>query len=121
MSSVTRFIRQIPVSTTYYDAANAAALAYAFVPGTGNYVGNYPPGVMQKASTGLAGSPGSSLAGAIATYGVTGAVLRDMGKTIYAAVSDTAATPAPASPVGLAYFRTRGRQRPGAENQREDF
>jgi hypothetical protein len=105
MSSVTRFIRQIPVSTTYYDATNAATLAYVFVPGDGNYVGNYPPGVMQLASSGAAGSPGASMAGAIGAVGTTGAVLRDMGKTIYAAIADTASTPVAVVPPQFGYFR----------------
>jgi hypothetical protein len=105
MSSVTRFIRQIPVSTTYYDAATAATLAYVFVPGDGNYVGNYPPGVMQLASSGVAGSPGASLAGAIAVYSAADSILRDMGKTIYAAIADTASTPVALSPPQFGYFR----------------
>ncbi len=105
MSSVTRFIRQIPVSTTYYDASTAATLAYVFVPGDGNYVGNYPPGLMQLASSGAAGSPGASMAGAIAAVGTTGAVLRDMGKTIYAAIADTASTPVAVAPPQFGYFR----------------
>lgn len=110
MSSVTRFIRQIPVSTTYYDAANAQAVAYAFVATPENYVGNYPPGVVQLASTGAAGSPGASLAGALSAAILFntvpgGVVLRDMGKTIYAAIADTAATPAVALPAQFGYFR----------------
>ena len=109
MSSVTRFIRQVPVSTTYYDAANAAAVAYAFVATPDNYVGNYPPGVVQLASSGLAGSPGASLAGALSaaiTFNTAaGVILRDMGKTIYAAIADTASTPAVALPAQFGYFR----------------
>jgi hypothetical protein len=109
MSSVTRFIRQIPVSTTYYDAVNAQALAYAFVATPENYVGNYPPGVVQLASTGVPGSPGASLAGALAAAinfnTPAGVVLRDMGKTIYAAIADTASTPALATPAQFGYFR----------------
>jgi hypothetical protein len=101
MSSVTRFIRQIPVSTTYYDAGSvvgaspgAIGNAYQFVPTTANYVGNYTPGVMVQASTTVAA--GGPLAGALAvacqsagtTIGTVQAaqalVLRDMGKTIKA-------------------------------------
>ena len=92
MSSVTRFIRQIPVSTTYYEASNASTNAYAFIPTGSNYVGNYPPGTMQLASAAAtAGTPGANLNGAINSSGVlTGAILRDLGKTIYATVGDAA-------------------------------
>ena len=100
MSSVTRFIRQVPVSTTYYDsgsivgAAGAIGNAYLFVPDASNYVGNYPPGYMAPATD----ASGATLQGAIltacqaagyATIATSGAqtafVLRDMGKTIKAA------------------------------------
>lgn len=86
MSSVTRFIRQIPVSTTYYNVS-AGILAgtgvYEFVPTAANYVGNYPPGYMQTASAALQAS--------LATAGTTSnLVLRDMGKTLFAPVASLA-------------------------------
>jgi hypothetical protein len=82
MSSVTRFIRQIPLATTYYNVS-AAVLAgtgvYEFVPTAANYVGNYPPGYMQTAS--------AALQAALATAGTSSdLVLRDMGKTLFAPV-----------------------------------
>lgn len=85
MSSVTRFIRQIPVSTTYYNAsavvAAPATLVYELVPTASNYVANYPPGFMQTASAALQ----ASVAQAVAVNTAAGLVLRDMGKTVYAA------------------------------------
>jgi hypothetical protein len=89
MSSVTRFIRQVPVSTTYYAAPSAmlasATGVYEFVPTAANYVGNYPPGYMQSASAALVlaiqqASNAASAAG-------TSLILRDMGKTIFAPVT----------------------------------
>jgi hypothetical protein len=90
MSSVTRFIRQIPVATTYYDAAiivaNASTHAFEFVPTSGNYVGNYPPGFVQNSA---------SLDAAIVDASNNNnneVLLRDMGKTIYAEAFDSNAT-----------------------------
>ena len=96
MSSVTRFIRQVPVSTTYYNAATVlgtpATYVYEFVPSGSNYVGNYPTflstagGYMQTASAELIAALAQAVAGAGA--GSAGnLVLRDMGKTIFAATS----------------------------------
>jgi len=82
MSSVTRFIRQIPASASHLNAAtvvaNAASMVYELVPSASNVVGNYPPGHMQLASAAL-----------VAAIGAAGAnvVLRDMGKTILAPVT----------------------------------
>ena len=76
MSSVTRFIRQIPVNAQLHSNALLLAtptLAYEFVPAAGNVVGNYPPGAMVAAS--------SALQTAIAAQGAN-ALLRDMGKTV---------------------------------------
>jgi hypothetical protein len=114
MSSVTRFIRQIPVSTTYYDAAsilNNQNNAFAFVPTPANYVGNYTPGVMYQATQASTNQAGKALQAAIlaaiAGNGGVGAlvgnaanflVLRDMGKTIKA-VYETTAGDAPRSAV----------------------
>jgi hypothetical protein len=84
MSSVTRFIRQIPASASHLNAAalvaGAATLAFELVPSAGNIVGNYPPGYVQNSA---------ALAAAIAAANAaaSGAVmLRDMGKTILAPV-----------------------------------
>ena len=71
MSSVTRFLRQIPQATTYYGFAAAPAF-YEFVPEPANYVGNYPPGVVAEREVDLP----------------AGAILRDMGKTIKATGGD---------------------------------
>ena len=58
MSSVTRFIRQIPVEAQRYSAATVAAspasMAYELVPSASNVVGNYPNGgYVQLASAAL--------------------------------------------------------------------
>ena len=101
MSSVTRFIRQIPVSTTYYDAASiepAAGVtnAYQFVPDAGNYVGNYNPGHMVQATAATTSAVGSGLYNLLLTTfgqaGTSGFVLRDMGKTIKAPYTDATGT-----------------------------
>lgn len=106
MSSVTRFIRQVPVSTTYYSAAGVlaspATTAFEFINDASNYVGNYPPGYLSGAS--------AQLVTEISSAGTASQlVLRDLGKTIYAAYT-TSATPAAdprASPstVTYGYFR----------------
>ena len=89
MTSVTRFIRQVPVATTYYDAytvtASPATTVYEFVPTAANYVGNYPPGYVQLAPAALQGAITTAVAYATATQ--QRLVLRDMGKTIYAPIS----------------------------------
>jgi hypothetical protein len=74
MSSVTSFIRQIPLATTYYTCVSGTQPFFDFYPTTTNYVGNYPPGFMVANSLN------------IGTLGA-GAILRDMGKTIKADVS----------------------------------
>jgi hypothetical protein len=83
MSSVTRFIRQVPLATTYYNVSSAILAGtgvYEFVPTSANYVGNYPPGYMASAS--------AALIAALAAAGSTSnLVLRDMGKTINAPVA----------------------------------
>ena len=92
MSSVTRFIRQIPQSNTYYSAAiiaNApATYCYQFNPSSNNVVGNYPPGYMTAANAALQGS----IAGAVAAAGAVpgNLILRDMGKTIQAPIGNGA-------------------------------
>ena len=107
MSSVTRFIRQIPQSTTYYSAATilsglaaGSTLVYEFVPSSSNYVGNYP-NPYPDVTGGSVITCSAPLAAALnqAWNATSGAlVLRDMGKTIFAPTStSTTAT--------WAYFR----------------
>ena len=107
MTSVTSFMRQVPLSTTYYSASGVAACAYGFQPDGSNYVGNYPPGFMVPA-TSYNVSASLTLTQAInaAQSGVSNTVLRDMGKTIYAPASTSATAPTVGStttPYG--YFR----------------
>ena len=85
MSSVTRFLRQVPTGTNFVgDASALIANAYDFIPTNGNYVGNYPPGfVTAAANTSLAATL------AAAAVGTGTLVVRDMGKTILAPVSTT--------------------------------
>jgi len=82
MSSVTRFLTQVNPSASIFSAGNALAgatpVAYEFVPASGNTVGNYPPGYVQLVPASVI-----ALLNAVAST----AVLRDMGKTIYAGVS----------------------------------
>jgi hypothetical protein len=83
MSSVTRFIRQIPAETTYY---NAGAV---FVGSTLNAYELVAAGTMTiAASTGLQALVVAAVDGA---GGVSKVVLRDMGKTVRAAVTGNAA------------------------------
>ena len=85
MTSVTRFLTQVNTSATIFSAGNAlanpATAAYEFVPASGNVVGNYPPGYVQL----VPASVSTLLNGLTAN----GAVLRDMGKTIYAGIGAT--------------------------------
>jgi hypothetical protein len=73
MSSVTSFIRQIPTGLQYYTCASGTVF-YQFVPAAGNYVGNYPPGVMNTFTSNPTFNPATQ-------------ILRDMGKTIRADIS----------------------------------
>ena len=90
MTSVTRFLRQIPTGLSTYAGTDLDQL-YVLVPGSGNYVGNYPnspystaPGYMVKASAAVVGA---------GTVGSGAAVIRDMGKTVFAVIStDSGAT-----------------------------
>jgi hypothetical protein len=88
MSSVTRFIRQIPVSTTYYDAVSVLTPnignAYQFVPDSSNYVGNYTPGYMTQATSSVPGASGTLYNALNALTNNSTYILRDMGKTIKA-------------------------------------
>jgi hypothetical protein len=88
MSSVTRFSRQIPTGLSFYKLLRVgeeeAGIFYKLVPAEGNYVGNYPPGVMEDiTSTVLEGISGENY------------VLRDMGKTFEASAGEP----------GVAFFR----------------
>lgn len=87
MSSVTRFIRQIPTSNTYYSAATIAATpatyCYEFNPSASNTVGNYPPGYMTVSSAALQ----TAIAAAVSAAGsASNLILRDMGKTVQAPI-----------------------------------
>jgi hypothetical protein len=124
MSSVTRFLKQLPAGQgqTYLTSTSLGLIdnvAYVFVPTSGNVVGNYPPGVMVLAS---AASPGlqNQIVNAL-TYAQAGptavptllAVLRDMGKTVFApavAAVDTVVTNA----ANYGYFRQVQLLVPGA-------
>jgi hypothetical protein len=79
MSSVTRFLRQVPTGLQYAaTSGDITTTALDFVPTSGNYVGNYPPGyVVPAAQTGL------SAALADAAISGSDAFIRDMGKTIF--------------------------------------
>lgn len=88
MSSVTRFIRQIPAEASHLSAAAIAAapasMIYELVPSASNVVGNYPNGgYVQLASAALilAVQEAVNAAGAASSL-----ILRDMGKTILAPV-----------------------------------
>lgn len=99
MSSVTRFLRQIPTGVGLVNPDSLTLTALDFVPASGNYVGNYPPGYVVPASaTGLS----TALANAKLVAGGQ-FVLRDMGKTIfcpYVAAVDASTAAAPSG-----YFR----------------
>jgi len=98
------YYRQICVSNTYYNAggildssgAFIGSLIYEFIPmPIGDCNGNYPPGYMQLASLALI----TAIQEIVASKGGASCfILRDMGKTIYAA--NSSATDAP-----FAYFR----------------
>lgn len=92
------YFRQICVANTYYNAATVLALPstliYEFIP-SGIYNGNYPPGYMQLASSALL----TAIQQIVSSKGGASCfTLRDMGKTIYAATSNTTNT-------SFAYFR----------------
>jgi len=87
MSSVSRFIRQIPAHASLLNAATIAAApgvnVYELVPDAANVVGNYPPGYVQLASAALIAAIGNAVTAAGAASSL---ILRDMGKTIQAPV-----------------------------------
>jgi hypothetical protein len=97
MSSVTRFLRQIPTGLGAYESKEDEL--YVMIPGTGNYVGNYPTppyttasGYMVKVPAGVVGGPS------------TPRIARDMGKTVYAPIS-AAGTGADIATAAPGYFR----------------
>lgn len=81
MSSVTRFLRQIPVSTTFYTltaaSQNLVTTFYAMTPSIAG--GNYPGSV-------AAIDAGTATQVANMTLGTNVYLLRDMGKTIKATI-----------------------------------
>jgi hypothetical protein len=87
MSSVTRFIRQVPVSASYYNAVTilgaTSTMVFELVASASNIVGNYPPGYVQTASAALQAALSDAVT---AASGAGNLVLRDMGKTIFAPV-----------------------------------
>jgi hypothetical protein len=94
------YYRQICVANTYYNSdailASPGTVIYEFIPSGGDLFcnRNYPPGYMQLASPALVTAINQIVA---SKGGPDCFVLRDMGKTIYAATSATNAS--------FAYFR----------------
>lgn len=119
MTSVTRFLKQVPQGQTYLSTGTLSALdnyAYELVPASGNVVGNYTPGSMVLAAsvgTGLPtaiaaaltyaqAQPGGALAGDFV------GVLRDMGKTVFANTATSVAnaqTQSSSNSANYGYFR----------------
>jgi hypothetical protein len=98
MSSVTRFLRQVPVSAGFVNPDTITSAALDFVPASGNYVGNYPPGyVVPAVATGL------STALSNAKLGNAQLILRDMGKTIQCQYVATVGASLTSAPTG--FFR----------------
>lgn len=96
MSSVTRFLKQVPAGLNFYSLP-AITSVYEFVPSSSNTVGNYPPGAMVQA--GIVSSP--NLYGALQSIGAysgstaqSGFLLRDMGKVVKASVATSEANAA---------------------------
>ncbi len=96
MSSVTSFIRQIPLATTYYTCASGTAL-YTFIATAANqFPGNYPNGVGYMSSTTTAVAD-------------NGQLFRDMGKTVKATVG----IPDASGTTGPFFFREVQQLAPG--------
>ena len=114
MSSVTRFIRQIPAEASRFSAAtvaaNPATMVYEFVPSASNIVGNYLPGFVQLASAPLILAVQEAVAAAGAASSL---VLRDMGKTILAPVGSASGN--------QGYFRQVQLLRPAALSASQGF
>jgi hypothetical protein len=96
MSSVTRFLKQVDPAAAVFSIGgivlNASTVVYEFVPLAGNVVGNYPPGYVVAASAAL--QLALSQAQNAATAAGQSLVVRDMGKTIFAPVTDAIPTAA---------------------------
>lgn len=98
MSSVTRFLRQVPTGVGLVNPSSLISNALDFVPASGNYVGNYPPGLMVPASeTGLATVLSENNDVELPGF----SVIRDMGKTVLCPYAATVG----ATPQNVAYFR----------------
>jgi hypothetical protein len=85
-------------------------MVYEFVPTAANYTGNYPPGTMQTASLALQVAINQAVNNA---GGAGNLVLRDMGKTVFAATSSAATT--------FGYFRQVQLLAPGAVTSTQGF
>jgi hypothetical protein len=82
MTSVTKFLKQVPSGSQYFSAASlSAGNLYELVPASSNVVGNYPPGTIQL----IPASP--------ALPAMANAIARDMGKTIYGGVTTGGVAP----------------------------
>ncbi len=114
MSSVSRFIRQIPAHASLLNAATVAAapasLVYELVPSASNMVGNYPPGFVQLASAELILAIQQAVN---AAGGASNLILRDMGKTIQAPVGSASGN--------IGFFRQVQLLRPAALTQAQGF
>ncbi len=115
MSSVQRFLKQVPQGLSYISGnalGTVASNAYVLIPSSSNVVGNYPSsgGAMVPVTAADAGVKPvfDAISNALSTANgaVYVAVLRDMGKTVF---GQTAADSATALTTGLTgqygYFR----------------
>ena len=93
MSSVQKFLRQRIVTSTILQAPTNQECYYAFIPTSGNYVGNYPPGYVFPV-------PAASFD---AFPALSTLLIRDMGKTIKCVPSASSAAPAAGATAG--FFR----------------
>jgi len=80
MSSVQRFLKQIPASDSQFTKVVVSSM-YVFTPAAGNVVGNYPPGTLTQLTSGVV------FDAVTAARGEGTCVMRDMGKTIYAPIA----------------------------------
>ena len=105
MSSVTRFLRQVPTGQALYagnSLAQIAAAACEFIPAAANYVGNYPPGFVIAAQAPTV----AAITNAAAGYTQSAPLVRDMGKTIYAQTASSLANATAGTGTGnFGYFR----------------
>ena len=99
MSSVQSFLKQVPAGLSFVNPDSLTASCYDFVPASGNYVGNYPPGyVVPAASSGLSTALSNAKLVANGQF-----LLRDMGKTIYCPYAATIGGSLTTAPSG--FFR----------------